>query len=534
MKRHCSLMVLLFCLLVLPAFAVRAQPATAVPPDLSGLEGWEVTGWCVPGGGDQGFLALKKGGQNVLAGCLFRDGVWQEEFRNPNAFPQGEMRMVLVDVSGDLRIAIHGDEFDFGSKHWGTALLSCWSNGEFDENLCIFEQDQDGRWQLSFYAHSGQSGLMNLTDSELTYFEAYEDIHRIKVAVNREIRLFEFDKLPMNPQQAAQPDALPPKIPDGWLSALEIPLEGKGMVPVFSAPDKNALRGADGKAALSHKGWVQVFGREGDAVLVQYAIGPDHFRFGYIPLSSLPSWHDPVQLDFSPTPALTLRPADATDDPLGGAQPLVKLKPGEEVLLLSRMDDWAYFEGRHRKQAYRAFAPLSVFNTSPQPPQGQREATIILEGQAETVLQSRYRDQSRHFALWYETQAFEPFFVVHGAGFSLKNNQLGKPVYLTVENMTGQPEGSLPGLEEIRNTYERDGWVCEPLDTANLLPGFQLPGQPPQAFLASQEEQITRVILTQAGSGQYLITLTYPREAAEGWGARMDFMLSTLEETALP
>lgn len=163
-----------------------------------------------------------------------------------------------------------------------------------------------------------------------------------------------------------------------------------------------------------------------------------------------------------------------------------------------------------------------------------REAVIILEGQAETVLQSRYRDQSRNFTLWYDTQAFEPFFIVHGAGFSQKNSQLGKPVYLTVENMTGQPEGSLPGLEEIRNTYEQDGWVCEPLDTANLLPDFQLPGQPPQAFLAYQEEQVAQVILTQAGSGQYLITLTYPQEATEGWGARMDFMLSTLEETALP
>ena len=79
-----------------------------------------------------------------------------------------------------------------------------------------------------------------------------------------------------------------PEIPQGTLNAEEMPFTPGQTYAVYSAPDSRSIRGAKGRARVSTNGWIQVFGAEGDWLLVQYAITPEHCRIGYIDRNALP------------------------------------------------------------------------------------------------------------------------------------------------------------------------------------------------------------------------------------------------------
>lgn len=73
-----------------------------------------------------------------------------------------------------------------------------------------------------------------------------------------------------------------PDIPQGTLNAEVMSFTPGQTYAVYSAPDSRSIRGAKGRARVSTNGWIQVFGAEGDWLLVQYAITPEHCRIGYI------------------------------------------------------------------------------------------------------------------------------------------------------------------------------------------------------------------------------------------------------------
>lgn len=79
-----------------------------------------------------------------------------------------------------------------------------------------------------------------------------------------------------------------PDIPQGTLNAEVMPFTPGQTYAVYSAPDSRSIRGAKGRARVSTNGWIQVFGAEGDWLLVQYAITPEHCRIGYIDRNALP------------------------------------------------------------------------------------------------------------------------------------------------------------------------------------------------------------------------------------------------------
>ena len=64
-----------------------------------------------------------------------------------------------------------------------------------------------------------------------------------------------------------------PDIPQGTLNAEVTPFTPGQTYAVYSAPDSRSIRGAKGRARVSTNGWIQVFGAEGDWLLVQYASG---------------------------------------------------------------------------------------------------------------------------------------------------------------------------------------------------------------------------------------------------------------------
>ena len=60
-----------------------------------------------------------------------------------------------------------------------------------------------------------------------------------------------------------------PEIPQGTLNAEVMPFTPGQTYAVYSAPDSRSIRGAKGRARVSTNGWIQVFGAEGDWLLVQ-------------------------------------------------------------------------------------------------------------------------------------------------------------------------------------------------------------------------------------------------------------------------
>ena len=130
---------------------------------------------------------------------------------------------------------------------------------------------------------------------------------------------------------------------------------------VYSAPSRQSVRGANGRAKVSTNAWIQVFGTEGDWVLVHYSIDASHYRFGYISASSLPRNADVPALNFTRTTCWTSQAVSLTDDPLYSRSPLASLPAGAQVTWLASMGDWAYVEVTSPSYA-RGFVPIDAVN----------------------------------------------------------------------------------------------------------------------------------------------------------------------------
>lgn len=149
------------------------------------------------------------------------------------------------------------------------------------------------------------------------------------------------------PALAGLADTVPPAIPQGTLSPLDIQLPRGLKLPVFTGPGEEYVRAANGKAALSTNDWVQVFGRENGWLLIQYGINDAQLRFGYIQVDDLPDnigadadflslWEDTVRTLF--------QPVILTDDPLASQTQLALFPKGGRVRYLGTIGEWAYVE----------------------------------------------------------------------------------------------------------------------------------------------------------------------------------------------
>lgn len=508
---------LVLALLLCASLSIQAKAEENALIDLSKLreyEGWEVTDYVRPNQSDWAFLALKSGLQNSLAGFKLMGGVWQEQFVNFNAVPQGEMRIRFQDVSGISRVEVIGDEFDFDNYKYGTAFSCYWSNGETRENCCTFELEED-TFYIVDYSHWGQSGLINIKPDELIFFEAYTDVRRVKLKIRREIARFNLAQLPKNERQATQPDVLPPTLADGWLRAKEIPLPGRELIPVFSAPGKDALRLADGKAALSPKGWVMVFGTEGDSAMVLYGISPGRYRAGYIKASHLPDWYEDNPLNFTRVKAKVIRQAEGVEGLSGVGEVIAKLKPGQEVTLLSRIGVFAYYEGTLNKKTYRAVAPLNAFDQEPSPPVGMAAGEITTRYGRELLLLTAMKDEQTGSTLWYDARLLSPFYNGNYWYFWPVTNQLDAPLGLRFEQA-----GTDFSIEDLRQDYQDKGYDIRPLD--NRLPE--------EGFIAVKEGQCEEIRL-HTGVHRLLFTLHYPERAKDTWRIRLLYTVETLTES---
>lgn len=123
---------------------------------------------------------------------------------------------------------------------------------------------------------------------------------------------------------------------------------------VYSGPNEDYLRGANGKAVVSTNAPVQILGRENGWILIQYAIDDNHHRIGWI-------YDNAIQFDIwvselpSPYCTATLKKnALITDDPFYSEAPLLSFPTDIEVNVLARLSDWIYIESTS-EASFRGF-----------------------------------------------------------------------------------------------------------------------------------------------------------------------------------
>ncbi|NLA53655.1 MAG: hypothetical protein GX858_04780, partial [Clostridiales bacterium] len=160
------------------------------------------------------------------------------------------------------------------------------------------------------------------------------------------------------PAPAGLADAAPPTISLGTLTALQVSLPRGLKLPVYTGPGWEYARAAKGKATASTNGWVQVFGREGDWLLILYSISDRQLRFGYVTAAGLPQdigAEVDLALVWDSIPQTLRQSAAITDDPLASHAHLAQLPAGAEVLLLERMGEWAYVQLQDDGRLLRGF-----------------------------------------------------------------------------------------------------------------------------------------------------------------------------------
>ena len=171
------------------------------------------------------------------------------------------------------------------------------------------------------------------------------------------------------PGRQAQAEAGPPEIPEGGFFLQEYVLPKGLKLPVYRGPGEEFGRAAGGKALLATNGWVQIFGKEGDWLLVQYEINEGQMRFGYVSSKKLPAakqglrdlglkWWDE---DF-------VLPVDAvlTDDPLGARGTTERLPAGSNLRFLDRMGLWMYVQAKAEGKDVRGFLRMHFLRGIPQ------------------------------------------------------------------------------------------------------------------------------------------------------------------------
>ena len=158
-----------------------------------------------------------------------------------------------------------------------------------------------------------------------------------------------------------------------------------------------------------------------------------------------------------------------------------------------------------------------------------KQMDIELEGMTEYIEVTQYIHDGS-FSAWYDAAFFRPVSADNGVKFELIENKLSEEVSFGILDISEPDHAQRLGLDEYINEYERQGYIIEAVDGTGMFPLLSHEEGTVRAFKASRGTVLARVYLIPAPRGTYLCTLLYPLEAAEGRGALMSPMLSTLEE----
>ena len=125
-------------------------------------------------------------------------------------------------------------------------------------------------------------------------------------------------------------------------------------LPVYSAPDKNSYRAANGKAAVSLKGEVDILAVQDGWTLIQYEVSNRTSRIGWVETVI----GEGGENQFAATPLVSAADTFLTDDPFVSQFEQVQIPKGTELTGLAQCGEfYAYVEYRADKLC-RGFVPL--------------------------------------------------------------------------------------------------------------------------------------------------------------------------------
>ena len=359
MKKRCLLLAVMTVILlvscVLTAHAEEQLPAE-IRDNLSGVTITRSV-YVEAGTNEKDWFVLGKtgNGTNTLYCYRLKDGKWAKSFSTSKAVPQGKNRV-------DIYITATYQDYTTDKKYKGPVLVidRMDKGDEYAELSVAYQHASSGVWNLLRISGYAEFDNMLIGDGYITFYRGMEDA-RVKGTVSgtfqRDLRYVNLSSFPKTYKEAQQKLTVAPTMPrNSDLTATDVKFTGGKSYEVYSAPDKNSIRGGNGKAKVSTNGWIQVFGRENSWILIQYSIDSDHYRFGYIDAASLPKKTSVNDLDFYRISAVIASGANVTDDPLYSRSVLTTLDAGTSVTWLASVGDWAYIEGTN----FRGFVPVSV------------------------------------------------------------------------------------------------------------------------------------------------------------------------------
>lgn len=214
------------------------------------------------------------------------------------------------------------------------------------------------------------------------------------------------------------------------------------MLPVYSAPDAASFRAGSGKASVSLKADVQVYGVEDGWTLISYEVSPRTSRFGYI------------EGDYAGGQALAwnrealIAAADTflTDDPFVSQYAQVHIGKGMELTGLSKCGEYyAYCEFVLADRVYRGFVPLKDLTTRYD--HGMSSWTEIEDGTAPLMADVRWDVMDALVGKWEPSDDRDSGRLILFTGGNYRNHIPG-------DGARFREEGSFRVYDGENNAYE--------------------------------------------------------------------------------
>ncbi len=366
-------------LLLLPCASAEDGKLHASVPDevLEHIESWDpgarLLDYRALPGGEYAFALIDHGSLRELLGFREENGRLVNWLDTDRAIPQS-------NLSARFFYSLPGDEYDVLYPGGETRTLRSdglnigvyTTDGESMIEYVSYEYREDG-FLLTEYR---RGACVNVIGDELVFFDVgsgYETT--VRCYLPRDIRFTDFSALPGLPDEARlDPAKIPAEgtVPEGTpfegydpahaLLARNVSFTPEERFFVYAGPGKQYGRAANGKAAVSTNGWIQVFGEYDGWLMIQYAVGDTRWRIGWITKNALPQGVSVPPLNLIADDVYTLSgPWALTDDPLCSRAKLCTLPGDASVSLLAWLgDDWAYVRTRYRGKTWWGFLPAAL------------------------------------------------------------------------------------------------------------------------------------------------------------------------------
>ena len=338
------LLALLCCLLMLSAaLAEKTVPEAILTDTEAWYPGAVIEDYAVLSdvdGAPMSFLLIRHAdvGRQLRIYTPDEAGTWQPWNSFTAAIPQIDLPYVWLSVeeagTGSYNEAgsLWYDEDQHDYVYPDGPKVGVWTSNEESYEERVEFVWQEGSFYLHHYGDSPGSMIDLAGDDMIFYNIGYGYEGRANCPFSRHIYDIDFYALPrqlsdvriMGEEEPTLPENIRPEIMDGqeFLVPQDVKLK-EGKYAVYMGPGKSFGRAADGKAAVSTNGWIQVFGEYNGYLLIQYAVSAEQYRFGWITDAALAKGEKAAALPLVFGDYVTLEIDLAlTDDPLNSREPL--------------------------------------------------------------------------------------------------------------------------------------------------------------------------------------------------------------------